>query len=1440
MAKACKYRLPGQETWMSEDDFKKSLADGLLDKFILDDKASIPSLRGFKADATAAEKFKAPVTEAKQTYSDVQKVTEDSYYDNVSNNLIEKDGKNWNVKNEVTGEVYHTAKSLKDATNWQETENQIIGRSVESKASETAPTEVKTETAPVAETKAEPTAKAEPTTKTEPKPTTKKETTPRRNIKKVSVKLTQGQVNTIKRTPTFKKYFSDSQIENLKEGDNVLSMNNVSFGNFKRMGIGEVTDITEQTTTKTTEPTTKAEPKPTAEKVERKGFVEVEAETRRGTKTTYMAEVSEAEQTATIKPTYDPAFGGIADNKEIPNLPISVDSKGNRYVQTKGETRVYIDKVKEAPKAKEAPVKEEIQGKGQPTKVKIYAREPKLDDRGMPILTKYTREVEFTKNKRAKSDEIAWETTVNGEKVKATKEQVERIEKALAEQPNKTTKQKISDAFDSLKIDTKGKTFSSLIPPGAINKIIELAKRLVLSGYDVVSAVNEATTQVIDKLKSNKLISDEQAKEIADFAKSDDFVNDIKKASEGEVIEPLSSVKKSKLSPIAQKLFDRSNKRLTDQEWINLGKEAIETGTIKPKQIIDEINAGDRDLMERPLNMLEQVSLMVYNKQIDTNIQNKKSDLAKPDLNDKKRQFIDKEISDLQNEKFNLQLVLAESNYQKGWSLQFNRAMIDNDYNAEFQINSYKANNVNGNNEIPKEIEDKFRELEAIIKENEKKLAEREAEIQKLQDNQLMDDLKAGVKNQKKNKVVTESKFTVSADGKIKVPTAMIREFVEGGVKTIEELTDKVMQRFKSENPGVDVSERQIRDAITGYGITVNMSQDEINAAISEMKDIGRKISELEDLEKGIKKAKNETKRKELTDRQRYLKYSVQQALDALPLSVEEKETIEANRLETYKRRQKSTLAKLNYLNENKLFAKKQVPNPVKMDKKAKDLANKIRLAKDQFDAEQQKLEYQNTSLGHKIKNAFLEALLIGKSVTLGGDLSSVRQAAPLIVNLMFTDPKVVLSYFANMHKLAGLVPKTNPFKNPKQYVKDFIDGITNESIGEKLYQEMQAELKNSEDYDLIKKAGLFLTEEDAKLKAREESFQSHLVKFIPFAGKPIKLKNGKTIVPGLDLFGRGERSFAAMNEMRVKMFLNEVKNLEKVGITWETSPDTIKQVASVINTLGGRGEGGRVFEAIAPYLNFPFVSARFAKSRWDMTVLNPMAHYKIMKMTPAARKFAYKKMLGLHAYLAFMAGAAYLYANSDDDDEVKFGLNPTSTDFLKLKIGKNTSYDFNLGLQQLNRVALQLGYGKVTYANGEEVELNSQYGGPTYASVFGKYFLNKTNPMVGDAIKWSMDIKKDGDAKKSEEGIERYFLPMSYTLAKELAGEEDISTTDKVLGNFLSFYGVSNVDVYQPYEGPVRSLTNYDSFEKQEMDMMEDDSYDKFEKQEQKLLEGF
>lgn len=62
MAKPCRYRLPGTDTWLSEADFKKTLNDGLIDKHINDDIISIP---GFKPKTETAPVAEAKVEEAK-------------------------------------------------------------------------------------------------------------------------------------------------------------------------------------------------------------------------------------------------------------------------------------------------------------------------------------------------------------------------------------------------------------------------------------------------------------------------------------------------------------------------------------------------------------------------------------------------------------------------------------------------------------------------------------------------------------------------------------------------------------------------------------------------------------------------------------------------------------------------------------------------------------------------------------------------------------------------------------------------------------------------------------------------------------------------------------------------------------------------------------------------------------------------------------------------------------------------------------------------------------------------------------------------------------------------------------------------------------------------------------------------------------------------------
>ena len=63
---------------------------------------------------------------ASKKFVDLEQIGKNTHYDKVSNNWIEKKGSKWLVKQETTGEVYHEAKSLKDAIAWQESENKIV------------------------------------------------------------------------------------------------------------------------------------------------------------------------------------------------------------------------------------------------------------------------------------------------------------------------------------------------------------------------------------------------------------------------------------------------------------------------------------------------------------------------------------------------------------------------------------------------------------------------------------------------------------------------------------------------------------------------------------------------------------------------------------------------------------------------------------------------------------------------------------------------------------------------------------------------------------------------------------------------------------------------------------------------------------------------------------------------------------------------------------------------------------------------------------------------------------------------------------------------------------------------------------------------------------------------------------------------------------------
>jgi hypothetical protein len=144
---------------------------------------------------------------------------------------------------------------------------------------------------------------------------------------------------------------------------------------------------------------------------------------------------------------------------------------------------------------------------------------------------------------------------------------------------------------------------------------------------------------------------------------------------------------------------------------------------------------------------------------------------------------------------------------------------------------------------------------------------------------------------------------------RIRVPVAMIRNAVAAGIRDIDMLVNVIKEQIKDQYP--DASDREIRDAITGYGKVVNMSKDEISVAIRRMKDIGRVASALEDIEKKIRPMRSGLQRDKLDAEQRALHNKLRDAMRDLPVDQAENDRVLKTALEAAKTRARNRIEDL-------------------------------------------------------------------------------------------------------------------------------------------------------------------------------------------------------------------------------------------------------------------------------------------------------------------------------------------------------------------------------------------------------------------------------------------------------------------------------------------------------------------------------------------------
>lgn len=89
----------------------------------------------------------------------------------------------------------------------------------------------------------------------------------------------------------------------------------------------------------------------------------------------------------------------------------------------------------------------------------------------------------------------------------------------------------------------------------------------------------------------------------------------------------------------------------------------------------------------------------------------------------------------------------------------------------------------------------------------------------------------------------------------LKIPYNLIRNLVAQGFDTIEKLAPKVQEMMQVQHPSI--SERRVRDIISGYGRTINPSKEGIEGTIRRIKVAGQLKSKLDDLIKGERPKKS-------------------------------------------------------------------------------------------------------------------------------------------------------------------------------------------------------------------------------------------------------------------------------------------------------------------------------------------------------------------------------------------------------------------------------------------------------------------------------------------------------------------------------------------------------------------------------------------------------
>lgn len=373
---------------------------------------------------------------------------------------------------------------------------------------------------------------------------------------------------------------------------------------------------------------------------------------------------------------------------------------------------------------------------------------------------------------------------------------------------------------------------------------------------------------------------------------------------------------------------------------------------------------------------------------------------------------------------------------------------IKNDYTLDRMVLKYKAKN---NGEISAEKRAEFKAISEKLKEAEAKLEQYEKNVRSVVEKRVFNKIKKEAASEgKKGDLKAERQDLYSKLKELSLPKGKFQEIepsvlpenikpilnklaknlIKDGVTTLEGVVSDIHENLKDVFEGV--TERDIRDMLSGYGEQKVPTKNEIEAGLREIKSQGKLLSSLEDLEAGKIPFKSIFQRSKPSERVAELRKQVQQLMKQNGIN---REYSEEKALATLKTRLKNREAELQEKLDTGNFEKKErrITQP---DEEAMNLKANINKLKNKVDVEIKKRELASRS---KYKKALDFAATMRRTMLLTGIkvLGKLSTAAlsRTIISPIEEITGGVMSQLPLLSKISKQAPREGKF-NPSAEVK--------------------------------------------------------------------------------------------------------------------------------------------------------------------------------------------------------------------------------------------------------------------------------------------------------------------------------------------------------------------------------------------------------------------